>query len=176
MHQTDNTPDRGADKMSAPLSAKAAIGSNSLIRRQTLLAVDSGLKTGLALYTTCGELIWYRSHNFGNRTRLKKAAWRLLNEIEGLSRVVVEGGGRFAEVWVKAAGRCGLPVLQVQAETWRKSLLLASQQHSGKQAKQVANELAREIIEKSTAATGPTSLRHDTAEAILVGWWAVSRK
>ena len=161
--------------MFAPLSDKTASGSSSLIPYQTLLAIDSGLKTGLALYNTCGKLIWYRSHNFGNRTRLKKAAWRLLNEFEGLSRVVIEGGGRFAEVWVKAAAKRGLPVIQIQAETWRKSLLLARQQRSAKQAKQVADERAREIIEKSAAVTGPTMLRHDTAEAILVGWWAVSK-
>jgi len=176
MHEADKMPGRGADKLSAPLSDRTASGSSALIPHQTLLAIDSGLKTGLALYNTIGELIWYRSQNFGNRTRLKKAAWRLLNEIEGLSQLVVEGSGRFAEVWVKAAGKRGLPVIQVQAETWRRSLLLARQQQSGKQAKRVADELAREIIEKSAAATGPTSLRHDTAEAILVGWWAISRK
>jgi hypothetical protein len=174
MHEADKIPERGADRLSAPLSDNTAAAPSPLCPQQTLLAIDSGLKTGLALYNTSGELIWYRSHNFGNRTRLKKAAWRLLNEIEGLTRLVIEGGGRFAEIWVKAAGRRGLPVIQVQAETWRKSLIVARQRRTGKQAKQVADELAREIIEKSSAATGPTSLRHDTAEAILVGWWAIS--
>ena len=137
-----------------------------------LLAVDCGLKTGLALYTLDGKLLWYRSHNFGNRQRLKKAAWQILKEIDGLTHLVIEGGGTFAEVWVKEGQKRKLNVKLVQAEQWRKDLLLPRQQRTGKQAKQVADELAREIIAKSAAAN-PTSLRHDAAEAILVGWWAI---
>ncbi len=137
-----------------------------------LLAVDCGLKTGLALFTLNGRLLWYRSHNFGSRARLKKAAWSILKEIEGLSHLVIEGGGELAEIWVKEGTKRGLSVQLVQAEQWRKDLLLPRQRHTGKQAKQVADELAREIIDKSGAAK-PTSLRHDAAEAILFGCWAI---
>lgn len=138
----------------------------------TLLAIDCGLKTGLALYTIDGTLLWYRSHNFGNRQRLKKAAWQILKEIDRLTHLVIEGGGTLAEVWLKEGQKRGLDVTQIHAVEWRKDLLLPRQQRTGKQAKQVADELAREIIEKSEAAK-PTSLRHDAAEAVLVGWWAV---
>ena len=41
--------------------------------------------------------------------------------------------------------------------------------------KQAADGLAREIIEEH-GAKRPTSLRHDAAEAILVGYWAVERE
>ena len=41
---------------------------------------------------------------------------------------------------------------------------------SGTQAKQTADELARRVINWSEAPR-PTSLRHDAAEAILVGLW-----
>lgn len=139
--------------------------------RPVLLAVDCGLRTGLALFDLQGRLIWYRSHNLGSRQRLKKAVWKILNELDGLSQLVVEGGGDLVEIWRKTAQKRGIKVSVVQATTWRKDLLLSRQQRSGKQAKQVADELAREIIEQSEAAN-PTSLRHDAAEAILVGWWA----
>ena len=143
--------------------------------RPKLLAVDCGLKTGLALYELNGKLLWYRSQNFGNRQRLKKAAWQILHEIEGLTHLIIEGGGELAEIWVKEGMKRGLFVQLVQADQWRKDLLLPRQQRTGKQAKQVADELAREIIEKSEA-NKPTSLRHDAAEAIMVGWWAIINK
>lgn len=39
-----------------------------------LLAVDVGVRTGLALYGDAGRLRWYRSHNLGSIARLKRAA------------------------------------------------------------------------------------------------------
>jgi len=138
-----------------------------------LLAVDCGLRTGLALYAEDGRLLWYRSHHLGSRAHLKRAVSRILGELRGLHSLVVEGGGTLAEVWLKEAARQGVAARQVHAEQWRSALLLPRQQRSGRQAKQVADDLAREIIAKSGAAK-PTSLRHDAAEAILVGWWALS--
>ena len=136
-----------------------------------LLAVDCGLRTGLALYAGDGRLLWYRSHHLGNRAHLKRAAARILGELPGLQQVVVEGGGTLAEVWVKEAQLRGVAAQVVHAEQWRAALLLPRQQRTGRQAKQVADELAREIIARS-GAPKPTSLRHDAAEAILVGQWA----
>ena len=62
--------------------------------------------------------------------------------------------------------------MRVAAEEWRGVLLRESQQRSGKQAKREADDLARRVID-SSGASRPTSLRHDTSEAILVGYWAV---
>ena len=97
--------------------------------------------------------------------------WQILNDLDGLSQLIIEGGGDLVEIWRKTAQKRGIKVSVVQATTWRKDLLLSRQQRTGKQAKQVADELAREIIEQSGTAR-PTSLRHDAAEATLVGWWA----
>ncbi len=168
MKQPKQTLTTGANNESAPV-----VASND--QRPALLAVDCGLKTGLALFDPDGRLLWYRSHNFGSRQRLKKAAWQILNDLDGLSQLVVEGGGDLVEIWRKIAHKRGMQVDVVQATTWRRDLLLPRQQRTGKQAKQVADELAREIIEQSGAAR-PTSLRHDAAEAILVGWWATRHK
>jgi hypothetical protein len=138
----------------------------------TLLAVDLGLRTGLALYGDDGRLRWYRSQNYGSAPRLRRAVPSLLREPADLAWVVVEGGGPLAEIWKKEAARQRLAFRGVAAEDWRESLLLVREQRSGAQAKRNAEALARRVIEWSGAAR-PTSLRHDAAEAILLGLWAV---
>ena len=138
-----------------------------------LLAVDGGLRTGLALFARDGSLLWYRSHHLANRAHLKRAVRQILGDLPGLQWLAVEGGGTLAEIWLKEAERRGIAAQRVHAEQWRAALLLPRQQRTGRHAKQVADELAREIIAKSGAGL-PTSLRHDAAEAILVGWWALT--
>jgi hypothetical protein len=137
-----------------------------------LLAVDVGLRVGLAYYGRDGRLARYRSHNFGAPARLRRGAATLLDEVPDLAYLVLEGGGPLADPWEREAERRGVGVLRLAAETWRAELLLSRQQRSGPQAKQHADELARRVIAWS-AAPRPTSLRHDAAEAILVGLWAV---
>ena len=53
-------------------------GKKRIIAVSSLLAVDLGLKTGLALYGEDGKLRWYRSKNFGTTARLKRAVYSLL--------------------------------------------------------------------------------------------------
>lgn len=175
MDKFNQAPAAGEDQSSTPASASGLPNPGQQPPPAVLLAVDCGLKTGLALFELSGKLLWYRSHNFGSHARLKKAAWQILTKTAGLTHLVVEGGGPLAEVWTKAGEKRQLLITQVQAVRWRKDLLLPRQQSSGKQAKQVADELARVIIQQSGAAK-PTSLRHDAAEAILVGWWALTTK
>ena len=140
----------------------------------TLLAVDLGLRAGLALYGNDGRLRWYRSHNFGNMTRLKRGVYTILNELPTLHWLVLEGGGPLALIWRKDAERRGIGVIGVSAEQWRAVLLSARQQRSGVAAKQSADTLARTVIDWS-GADRPTALRHDAAEAILIGLWGVSK-
>jgi len=138
----------------------------------SLLAVDLGIKTGLALYDRSGRLVWYQSRNFGTADRLRRAVHGLLNELPDLEWLVLEGGGPLYTVWEREARRRGINVRQISAEQWRARLLLPSEQRDGAQAKRSAGILARRIIEQSEAPK-PTSLRHDAAEAILIGLWAV---
>ena len=65
-----------------------------------LLSIDLGVKTGLSLFTKNGNLIWYRSQNFGNRSRLKKAIFFLLREIEDL-KFIKEPNIEAREWWLK---------------------------------------------------------------------------
>ena len=138
----------------------------------SLLAVDLGLKTGLALFGDSGKLVWYRSHNFGTTDRLKRAVHGILDGIPGLAALVIEGGGNLALVWEKAAMQSGITVCRVDASTWRQLLLFPRQQRTGVDAKRHAIKVARRIIDWS-AAVPPKILRHDAAEAILIGLWGV---
>jgi hypothetical protein len=137
-----------------------------------LLAIDLGIKTGLALYGPEGRLCWYRSKNYGTAAVLKRGANTLLNSIPDLSLIIIEGSGHLAVIWEREADRRKIPVKQITAEQWRHKLLYPREQHTGLQAKHYADDLARRIIRWS-GISRPASLRHDTAEAILIGFWAV---
>lgn len=139
-----------------------------------LLAVDAGIRTGLALIDRRGRLLWCRSHNLGSMTRLKKAANRMLFELPDLEYVVVEGGGQTADIWEHAASKRELTFWLIQADHWRADFLLPKQRQSGHKAKIAA----RTLVDKITRAEGwssPTPPRHDAAEAALIGLWATVR-
>jgi len=135
-----------------------------------LLAVDAGVKTGLALYDNKGCLCWYRSHNMGSVASLRTAAYHLLNSIENLSWVVIEGGGPVAQAWIKEATRKNLNIIRTDAGEWRKVILHPREFRNSAIAKQSAITLSKQIIESSYA---PSANRpnHDAAEAILIGLW-----
>ena len=135
-----------------------------------LLAIDIGVKTGLALYRHDGRLEWYRSQNFGPAQRLRCGVRSVLDALPHLAWLVLEGGGPLADIWRREATRRQIPVRQISAETWRRMFLYAREQRSGAQAKEHATALARRIILWSEA-RHPTSLRDDAAEAILIGLW-----
>ena len=137
---------------------------------QSLLAVDLGLRTGLALYGRDGRLRWYRSRNFGTATRLRRAVHGLLDELEDLSWLIIEGGGPLAEIWEREARRRHISIRRIGAEDWRNDLFYPRQQKNGPQPKNAAKALARRVIEWSEIPR-PTSLRHDAAEAVLIGLW-----
>ena len=127
------------------------------------------MRTGLALYGRDGRLRWYRSQHFGTAASLRRGVPALL---DGVSHLVVEGGGSLASAWSDAAVELDVEVRWVTAETWRQRFLYPREQRSGEHAKRTAAELARKVIEWS-GARRPTSLRHDAAEAILIGLWGV---
>lgn len=138
-----------------------------------LLAVDLGLRLGWAAFGAEGRLVAYGSRHFASRTALRKAVPAILSAFPALDRIVVEGGGDLALPWEREAGRRGLAVVRVPSETWRAALLPARDRRTGREAKLAAGRKAREIIRRS-GAKRPTSLRHDAAEAVLIGTWAVS--
>jgi hypothetical protein len=86
--------------------------------------------------------------------------------------MVLEGGGPIGEIWVREARRRGLLVRQISAEDWRARLFNPRDQQGRDRSKSSADVFARRVIEWS-GAPRPTSLRHDAAEAVLIGLWGV---
>jgi hypothetical protein len=138
----------------------------------SLLAVDLGLRTGLAFYGPDARLAWYRSQHYGNRASLRRAVHGLFDAEPDLAHLVLEGGGPIAEIWVREAERRGIPVRRISAENWRGQFFNSKDQRGRDRAKLSADGLARKVIGWSGLAR-PTSLRHDAAEAILIGLWGV---
>ena len=138
----------------------------------SLLAVDLGLKAGFAHYGRDGRLQSYRSQNYGKPARLKRGAYGVLEAHPTLDWIVLEGDRALADAWRAEAKKRGMRSGWIQAHAWRKRLLNPSQRRSGSDAKEAADVLARKVIAWSEA-PAPTSLRHDAAEAICIGLWAV---
>lgn len=140
---------------------------------ESLLAVDLGIRTGLALFDSSGQLRWYRSSNFGTTARLKRAVPGILREAGHPAYVAIEGGGRLLTPWRRNAERHGASVIEMHAATWREDLLLSRERRSGAEAKDHAVRLARDVIARSGAASPTGPLKDDVAEAIMVGLWAM---
>lgn len=136
-----------------------------------LLAVDAGIRTGLALFNESGKLIWYRSHNMGSLASLKKTVYPMLKSIENLSFLFIEGGGPIVSIWLNAALKLGLSVQNIDAADWRKDLLFQREYRTGFKAKESAIQRAQQIIDLS-GAPSKNKPTHDAAEAILIGLWA----
>ncbi len=137
---------------------------------KVLLAVDLGLRAGLAWFAEDGRLLRARSTHFANKTILRRALPSIWNEVPGVAHVVLEGGGPVGDIWRKSAERLGLPVTQICAEDWRKEVLLPSQQGDGPLAKTIACRMARSIARDAGLAPA-TELVNDAAEAIVFGQW-----
>lgn len=139
-----------------------------------LLAVDLGVKTGLALFSSDGRLLWHRSQNFGNKTRLRKAIPWIVSLEENITYIVIEGGGPLLKLWDAYLEKRNIEVLHIMAEEWRRALLLSREQRKGAQAKENAVRYAGIIIQKiSNQKTVVTN--NNAAEAILIGTWAMEK-
>lgn len=115
--------------------------------------------------------MWARSGNFGPHSRFKKAVAAVVSPLTELEILVVEGDRRLGEVWEKAAARHGAETRFVGPETWRDSLYL-KRQIRNRPPKRFADPLARRVL-KWSEVPAPKSLRHDAAEAVLIGLWGV---
>ncbi|MCB9639679.1 MAG: hypothetical protein H6727_12370 [Myxococcales bacterium] len=143
-----------------------------------LLAVDLGLRMGMALYEQEEEtlrLAWFRSHHFANRQQWKKGVYQILVGIEDLESVWVEGDKLLGETWQRLAEKRGARFFEASAETWRADILLPREQRSGAEAKRYALQKAGAIIDLMGEGASK-GLRDDAAEAILFGLWAVAQE
>ena len=137
-----------------------------------VLAIDLGLRLGWSCYQSDGQLIAYGSHHCGQANKLNALSYNALKRLPTRSQLFVEGSGSLLKYWVKNAKRFELSVTTLHAEEWRIDCLALKQRQCGKIAKAEALKMARALI-KSNAIQAAASLRHDTAEACLIGWWAL---
>lgn len=144
----------------------------SVSKHHHLLAIDLGLRGGMALFGQDGRLRWYRSQHFGTVSQLRRAATHIIGETRDLQWILSEGDYSLAAVWERVAMKQRVRVQRVSAEAWRGDLLYSRERHSAAEAKKSAVTLARCIIDWS-GIPQPASLRHDAAEAILIGLWGV---
>ena len=139
-------------------------------RPRSLLAIDLGLRLGVAVYGPDGRLERYRSQHYASRAKLKGAVYGIMSEAPGIEVLVLEGDRALGELFARLARKRGARVIWTDAHQWRRALMPPKDRRSGADAKQTADGLARAVIEWS-GARRPTSLRHDAAEAILIGLW-----
>ena len=137
-----------------------------------LLAIDLGLRTGFALYDEHGRLVRYWSSHFPNKAQLRRCTYKILKDIQDLRVVVVEGGGDLELPWASSAEKLNLHYIRLSAERWRQCFFYKRNRCGTKKSKESADKAARQVIDWF-GAKKPTSLRHDAAEAIMIGLWAV---
>lgn len=139
-----------------------------------LLAVDAGLHCGYAMFDIAtSALLWYRSHNYGSLARLRRGAATLIGQELPIAMLVIEGGGAVAEPWCKTADYHQIPTEQIYAEQWRVDVLYAREQRSGADAKRAAMHYAQQSMQTAKQTYHYNQIRHDAAEAILIGEWAL---
>lgn len=147
------------------------------------MAVDLGLRTGICVWrrggTSSAFVVSYRSTHVGSRAALRSLARGIIGQHPELTAVVVEGDRQMGEMWHRTATRQGARALDVSPERWRSVLLQPRERRPAATAKATAVRRADEVIRWSRtnggreAAANPTGpLRHDTADAVMIGLWA----
>lgn len=136
--------------------------------QRNILAVDLGVKTGMAVFTPEGRLRWYGSRNYGSKNSLRNDIPRLLQQYGPLRRLVLEGGGALYEVWNKEAQRGQIPVTAFHADYWRELLFGSDYLMHTDKAKDKAVEMAERVINQLGVHRFSNPVHH-AAEAILAG-------
>lgn len=138
-----------------------------------LLAVDLGLQTAWSVWDSEGRLVRYESRHFPNRTKFKSGVGSICRSLPPIDVVVAEGDARLAKVWFSFSKEWETEL--VQAHDWRPFLLPERERRSGSRAKRSAVVLATKIAANDQTGRAPP-LGDDTAEAILLGYWAVRQR
>lgn len=136
-----------------------------------LLAIDLGLKTGLACFDSDGLLLGLRSRNLGTRTRLKRATRSLVQDWPEPTVIYAEGDRSLARIWQSRFKTAEFHL--VAAEDWRPAFFAPRQRRGGGQAKRNALVLAHKYL-SSCGHPPSTTPTDDSAEALLLGLWALA--
>lgn len=133
-----------------------------------VMSVDLGVKTGIAVFSAQGMLLWYGSRNYGNKKSLRKDVPRLLHQYRPLRMLILEGGGALEEVWRREAEFRKIPVSSFHAGHWRELFFGSESLMHTERAKEKAVELALRVIHLIGVSRASVPIHH-AAEAILSG-------
>ncbi len=141
-----------------------------------LFAFDLGLSFGWALFNRESQLTAFGSQHFSQRAQLRAIIPQILETLPDESIVCIEGGGELMGVWERSIVKFNLKLLQHSAEDWRNFCLLPRERDAGKEiAKKSAKRYAYQCFKATSQPNIPKQLQDDTAEAILYGYWVMTR-
>jgi len=141
-----------------------------------ILAIDLGLRTGLAVWDDTARLRTWQTIRFRTPRALSAGARTIARDLDDdVVLAVTEGDLDLARPWDRALGARGVRVLHVQAHQWRGDVFADRPGLDGKAAKRAAVTLARRLV-RQHAERGAPHLKHDAAEAICLGYWACWRE
>lgn len=126
------------------------------------------------MFRSDGRLLWFRSQNFGNKVRLRKAIPWILNLEDEIDYIIIEGGGPLRKIWDARLEKRNIHAIHIMAEDWRADILLEREQRKGSKAKQKALDYAEKfLLAQSIGKTGELNI--NAAEAILIGIWGMKK-
>lgn len=135
------------------------------------MAVDLGLRTGLAVWQRDGTLRTWRQLRYPSRRALRSGLPAVCRVLPPITLLVTEGDASLGGLWRLALGLAEADHWQVQAHDWRSGLFDEPAIRTTRRAKRSAWELAKTLASRH-GARGAPHLRHDVAEAICLGFWA----
>jgi len=162
--------------------------------QELLVAVDLGLKSGVALYSSDGILLRYEQFHF-EKDSLAETVKSLVENWESaanaiavthddeegtrlpyrVTHIALEGAnGYMLQAWSDA--RPDLSILRVPPEEWRADLLLEKERTSGSNAKAASRLIARQVVDDfGSMSKHEGKFPTDVAEAVCMGFY-VGRK
>ncbi len=126
------------------------------------------------MFNSNADLLWYKSQNFGNKARLRKAIPWILKQEDEIDYIVIEGGGPLRKLWDTQLEKRNINIMHIMAEDWRRELLFNREQRKGKKAKKFAIQFAENFLMK-IGSKKTSELNVNAAEAILIGIWAMKK-
>ena len=149
---------------------------------QLLMSVDLGLKSGVSLFNSRGNLIRYEQFLF-NRENLQEDFEEIIQKWEAevvsenedesnsskITHIAIEGGDTgLLNTWADAAPNHS--ILRVSPEEWRAELLLKKENQSGASAKEASRLIARQIVaDFGTMENHTGKFPTDVAESVCLG-------
>ena len=156
--------------------------------KHLLMSVDLGLKSGLSLFNSRGNLIRYEQFLF-NRENLQQHFEEIIrkwedevaddNEVDSnpwkITHIAIEGGDTgLLDTWAQAAPNHS--ILRVTPHEWRSELLNKKESQSGSSAKEASRLIARQVVaDYGTMEHHAGKFPTDVAESVCLGMYVARR-